>query len=141
MTVRRAVRLLRDTAPQVIYLNSLFDCRFSLLPLLIARVLFRPVPVILAPRGEVSAGALSLKRRKKSAFIAGFRLLGLHKAVVWHASTVQEKVEIKRVFGSRVACHVAIDMRTGLLGDGPPPGRTSGCPRFHEAAHWSSCPG
>jgi glycosyltransferase involved in cell wall biosynthesis len=123
-----AARLMKATEPQLVYINSLFDFRFAILPLLVARTRFRSVPVLLAPRGELSAGALALKRQKKSLFIAAFRLLRLHEAVTWHASTIHEKRDIERVFGPNLSCRIALDLRTGLLGHGadrshvqPPP--------------------
>ena len=62
---RRVAALLRETRPQLVYLNSLFDYSFAILPLLVTRMVSRKIPVVLAPRGELSAGALALKRRKK----------------------------------------------------------------------------
>jgi glycosyltransferase involved in cell wall biosynthesis len=117
MSARTAARLLRESEPHVIYINSLFDFQFGILPLLVARTLFRKVPIVLAPRGELSAGALALKRQKKRVFIATFKLLKLHDAVAWHASTDREKADIERVFGVNAKVHVAIDLRTGLSGD------------------------
>jgi glycosyltransferase involved in cell wall biosynthesis len=110
----RTATLLKETKPQLMYMNSFFDYRFTILPLFITRMISRKTPIILAPRGEFSPGALVLKRQKKRAFITAFRILGLHKAVTWHASTSQEKADIERVFGARVRSHVAIDLRTGL---------------------------
>ncbi|MGB8097775.1 MAG: glycosyltransferase family 4 protein [Terracidiphilus sp.] len=121
---RRVVKLLKDTQPHLIYLNSLFDYRFTVLPLLIARMIFGRVPVVLAPRGELSAGALALKRQKKRAFIVAFQLLKLHKAITWHASTSQEKADIERMFGSNVRSHIAIDLRTDIFGDRAKQGRS-----------------
>jgi glycosyltransferase involved in cell wall biosynthesis len=115
MSVRTAATLLVETDPALVYLNSLFDYRFAVLPLIIARMKARRVPVILAPRGELSAGALALKRQKKRVFTAVFRLLGLHRAVTWHASTGQEKADIERVFGQSVRTHIAINLRAGAL--------------------------
>jgi len=114
MPARTIARLLRETKPQVVYLNSLFDYSFAILPLLITQSISRRPSVILAPRGELSPGALTLKHRKKQAFIAVFRLLRLHRAVTWHASTSHEKADIERVFGVSVRSHVAIDLRAGL---------------------------
>jgi glycosyltransferase involved in cell wall biosynthesis len=123
MPARTAAKLLKETQPQLVFLNSVFDYRFAILPLLIVRTMFRRVPVVLAPRGELSAGALALKRQKKRAFIAAFRLLKLHKAVTWRASTSREKADIERVFGSNVESHIAIDLRMGLFSDGVEQGR------------------
>ena len=118
MGVLTVIRRIRETGPQVIYLNSLFDHSFGILPLLVARALHSAVPVVLAPRGELSAGALTLKKRKKRIFIAVFRLLMLHKIVTWHASTNREKMDIERVFGRDVTIRIAIDLRADLF-DGP----------------------
>ena len=118
MSARRVVSLLRETSPRLVYLNSLFDYSFGILPLLITRMVLRKTPVMLAPRGELSAGALALKRRKKLLFITAFRLLRLHKSVTWHASTSQEKADIERTFGVGVRSHVAVDLRIGLFRDG-----------------------
>lgn len=130
MSVGTIVKRIKETEPRLIYLNSLFDYRFAVLPLLIARTKWSKVPVILAPRGELSVGALTLKRWKKRAFIAAFRSLRLHQAVVWHASTSEEKRDIERVFGASVDSHIAIDLCASLLGteaqhdsfQGPPEG-------------------
>ena len=114
----RMATLLKETKPQLVYLNSFFDYRFSILPLFITRMTSRKTPVVLAPRGEFSAGALALKRQKKRVFITAFRMLRLHKSVTWHASTAQEKADIERVFGSGARSHVAINLRTGLSVEG-----------------------
>ena len=134
MPVRATVRFLKKTEPQLIYLNSLFDYRFAILPLLIARTAYSKVPIILAPRGELSIGALTLKRWKKRAFIAAFRSLRLHQVVTWHASTSEEKKDIERTFGTSVESHIAVDLRAGLFGaeagnesfQGLPEGSTDG---------------
>ena len=110
----RTATLLKETEPQLVYLNSFFDYRFAILPLFISRMTSRKTPVVLAPRGEFSAGGLALKWRKKRVFITAFRMLGLHKAVTWHASTSQEKADIERVFGAGARSHVAINLRMGL---------------------------
>ena len=114
----RTASLLKETKPQVVYLNSFFDYGFTILPLLISRMTSRKTHVVLAPRGEFSVRALAMKWRKKRVFITAFRMLGLHKAVTWHASTSQEKADIERVFGSGVRSHVAINLRMDLSVDG-----------------------
>src|SRR3546814_2088771 len=57
--------------------------------------LFRST-VILAPRGEFSQGALAIKPMKKQAFIAASRVTGLHRSVIWQASTEIEADDIRR---------------------------------------------
>jgi glycosyltransferase involved in cell wall biosynthesis len=129
MSARTTRRLLKESDPEAIYLNSLFDFHFAILPLIVSRALFRKVPVILAPRGELSVGALALKRVKKTIFLLAFRLLRLHMAVAWHASTGQERDDIQRVFGRRVKTYVAIDLRSNLFDEGVKEGQDRRSPR------------
>ena len=84
-----------------VYLNSFFSFRFSILPLFFFKQHQPAVPVILAPRGMLGQGALGIKSMKKRAFLLFSRLLGLHKRVIWHATSQQEKTEIEEQFGTR----------------------------------------
>jgi glycosyltransferase involved in cell wall biosynthesis len=113
----RTVTLLKTTKPQLVYLNSFFDFRFAILPLVITRMISRRTPVALAPRGELSTGALAFKWQKKRLFIIAFRMFGLHKVVTWHASTTQEKADIERLFGSGARSSVAVNLRSDLSVD------------------------
>jgi len=94
-------RLIRETPHDVLYLNSLFDPVYTLLPLLARRLAgSQRKPVVVAPRGECSPGALGGKKRwKKGAFLAVARRAGLYRNVLWHASTEGEAQLIRRQFG------------------------------------------
>jgi hypothetical protein len=62
--------IVRSTPHDAIYLNSFFDPRFTQQVLVnhrLGRLAGRPI--VLAPRGEFSEGALQLKRFKKGVFI------------------------------------------------------------------------
>lgn len=78
--------------PDVVYLNSLFSVPFALHPLMAARAL--GIPVVLAPRGMLGAGALAIKPFKKKVFLFVARALGWFRKVRWHASTEVERGEI-----------------------------------------------
>ena len=78
--------------PDVVYLNSLFSVPFALHPLMAARAL--GIPVVLAPRGMLGAGALAIKPFKKRVFLRVARALGWFRKVRWHASTEVERGEI-----------------------------------------------
>ena len=83
----------------VLYLNSFFARRFSMLAMLLRRIgLCRPGRVVLAPRGEFSPGALTLKGSRKTRFITISRWLGIYKNIVWHASTDLEGADIRNWF-------------------------------------------
>jgi glycosyltransferase involved in cell wall biosynthesis len=93
--VRRIVEVLRRGEFDLIYLNSFFSSRFSMLTVSLWRVGLTPrVPLVLAPRGEFGRGALALKRLRKVAYLALARRLRLYQEVRWHASTSAEKGEI-----------------------------------------------
>jgi glycosyltransferase involved in cell wall biosynthesis len=89
--------------PDVLYLNSLYSKLYTLVPL----TLIKKIPVIIAPRGMLGAGALEIKKTKKTAFLNLARIIGLYKSVVWHASTTDEEKEIRQVFGARAKIVVA----------------------------------
>ncbi len=94
------VRTLRKTEFNILYLNSFFDPMFTLVPLLARRLGLLPgKPVIVAPRGELSPGALAQKRLKKLIFLKMAPFLGLYRNAILHASTDLEKGEIQMALG------------------------------------------
>jgi glycosyltransferase involved in cell wall biosynthesis len=111
MTLGRLRRLLRDTPHDVVYLNSFFDVRFTTLLLLLRRFGAVRAPVVLAPRGEFSEGAIAIKRHRKRAFLRLSRALGLYDGVLWQASSELEAADIRREVGNAaVRIHVALDL-------------------------------
>jgi glycosyltransferase involved in cell wall biosynthesis len=101
-------KLLRSVEYDVLYLNSFFARHLSMLPLALMRLGLVPArPVVLAPRGEFSPGALGLKRNRKSFYITLARAAGLYRGVHWHASTELELNDIRDWFGARAAVSVA----------------------------------
>ena len=94
--------------PDVIYLNSLFSKLYTLVPM----TLVKKIPIIIAPRGMLGAGALDIKKTKKSLFLRLTKLMRFYKRVTWHASTTQEEKEIRDVYGSGVDVVVAQNIPT-----------------------------
>ena len=66
--IRRAVQSAR---PDLVYLQSAVDPAMSIMPLLLRRLGLIPkhIPVLVAPRGEFSVGALSIKPVKKTIYL------------------------------------------------------------------------
>lgn len=88
-------RIVADERPDVIYLNSFFS-RDSISVRLWHRLrLLGTAPVLLAPRGEFSPGALGIKRRKKDLFMRLSVALGLQDGLFWQASATKEREEIR----------------------------------------------
>lgn len=93
------------------YLNSFFDFNFSIKILLLFKLGLIPAKeIILAPRGELSKGALSFKSFKKNIFLFLAKFLNLHKDVTWHASSKYEAAGIKENFGKNVKIKIAMDI-------------------------------
>ena len=82
--------------PDAYYFNSVHSLLSTIVPLVLLR--FRLLPkvntIVIAPRGELGFGALSLKSRKKSSLKPVIRWL-IPADVIWHASSPDEVDQIK----------------------------------------------
>jgi len=84
----------------VIYFNSFFSFRFTILPLFVHIFgSLKKKPFVISTRGEFSEGALQLKKIKKFFFIFIAKYLGLYKNLNWQASSIYESEDIKKNFG------------------------------------------
>jgi glycosyltransferase involved in cell wall biosynthesis len=125
-TLRGMAAVLNSVDSDLIYLNSFFDGRFTVLPLLARRLaMLRQGRAIVAPRGEFSAGALRIRAWKKLPFRLASRLMGLYAGVRWHASTELERTDIGRSMGRRAADRtlIAINVPSAPSANGPQPWR------------------
>ncbi len=104
-------RTLRPIPCDVLYINTLLSLPFSATPLVLRRLGVLRGRVVLAPRGQLSPGALALKRSKKRAFLAAGRALRLYHGVTWQATNDQEAEHIRRWFGARADIRVAPNLR------------------------------
>jgi glycosyltransferase involved in cell wall biosynthesis len=100
-------RVLRETEYDVVYLNSLFSPLSRRVLLLRRRGAIPDRPVVLAPRGELSPGALRLRGAKKRVFLALTRAAGLYRGVTWQATTPLERDEMRAVLGPGARVEVA----------------------------------
>jgi glycosyltransferase involved in cell wall biosynthesis len=82
------------------YLNSLFSPLFTILPLRVLKKHKKNSRTIVAPRGMLKSGALSVKSKKKKLFLLVAKLTGLYGGVTWHATSKVEGEEIRAVFKS-----------------------------------------
>jgi glycosyltransferase involved in cell wall biosynthesis len=127
---RNSVWLVRDlicqTPHDVLYLNSFFSPRFSIVPMLLMRFgMIAENNVIVAPRGEFSAGALAVKEWKKRLYISASRILGTYKRVAWHVSNEHEGRDVREIFGT-AKLRMAGDLTTVRAGVAKKEGRMAG---------------
>ena len=86
--------ILNSNTYDLIYLNSFFS-PFTRNILLLRNLGFIPnTPIIIAPRGEFSKGALNIKRYKKYPYIKLANLWGLYHHLTWQVSSEYEKNEL-----------------------------------------------
>lgn len=91
---------INDLKPDIVYVNSFFST-FARKVLLLHRLgRLRCSAVIIAPRGELSPGALRIKWPQKNLYLKLAALTGLYKDLFWHATAELEKQEIKELLSS-----------------------------------------
>ena len=91
--------LIRSISPQLIYLNSFFDPKFSIPILLLSRISSNfNFPILLAPRGEFSEAAIALKGWKKYPYVWLVKYIFSTRNFAFHATSVIEKQQIKKTF-------------------------------------------
>lgn len=94
----RLWRRLRPVRFDLIYVNSLWDPIFTVIPIAAVRFgLIHAARVLVAPRGELAPGALSLKRRKKRTFLRAWTSFLRGMKTAWHASSDREADQIRAV--------------------------------------------
>jgi len=88
---------------EIMYLNGVFSLASTIFPLICCWLgLLRSGQLIIAPRGELSVGALGIKSAKKRAFLAVAKAVGWYDKAQWHVSSKFEKGEIIANFGPMV---------------------------------------
>lgn len=119
-----------DTRWDLIYLQSFWDIRYSLLPVLAWRLrIGRSVPLLLAPRGEFGEGAIRIKQTKKRWFLRVVKFLGIFRGAAFHCSSGDEERDLRREFSSTAKVFIALDIPDGRVlnvPSAPPPGEPAG---------------
>jgi glycosyltransferase involved in cell wall biosynthesis len=100
LTAENVLALLKQIDPALIYLNSFWSFTFSINIIRLKNKKLISAPVLLAPRGMLSKGALSLKSFKKNIYLVSAKLFGWYKLVHFHATNKQEEQDIKARFPS-----------------------------------------
>ncbi len=112
---RTLIKLIDEVSPKAIYLNSFFS-RLTILTLTLLKLRrIRHVPIILAPEGEFSPGALTLRPFKKRLYISQAKFLRLFPNLVWKASSNAEKNNIEEVLGRGLDIHIAPNMPPQMI--------------------------
>jgi len=94
-------RLIRDTTHDLLYLNSFFSPKFTIIAVFLRRLGFiAERKVIVAPRGELSPEALKIKSLKKTAYIYLAKAFGFYRQITWQAASIYEMKDIQAIFNN-----------------------------------------
>lgn len=110
---KQYAQLFEKVQPELIYYNSLFSFRFTILPYL----LFKSKKIIqmIAPRGMLGEGALTIKPYKKKIFLGIAKKFIFEKQLTrWHATSEQEAKELKSAFGSKLHIRIAKNLSSDI---------------------------
>lgn len=100
LTFNSIKNLLKEFDYDLLYFNSFFTFKYSILPIFLFWIRVLPqTPCVIAPRGEFSLGALKIKKLKKFIFINIVKSLGIYKNLYWQASSKFEKRDITNNLG------------------------------------------
>ena len=105
-------KVIKPDQYDIIYLNSVFSYRFTILPLLAFRA--SSTKFILAPRGMLGEGALDIKSLKKRIFIKVARFPGLYDNITWQATNIAERSDIYSVFGEDARVQIASNIPSSV---------------------------
>lgn len=95
-------QIIQFLQPDVIYFNSMFSPKFTLIPLTYFLFNKPQCKLILSPRGMLRSSALAIKSRKKKVFLQLFKLLGIPKKLTFLATDEAEKKDLTMIFGKKI---------------------------------------
>jgi glycosyltransferase involved in cell wall biosynthesis len=106
----------REFQPDALYFHSSVDFSLTIVPLVLRRLgqLPRQLPVVVAPRGEYSPGALSIKPIRKKIYFLFAKLIGLHDRVIWQATKDEEAAQIRFRWGPKTRILLAPNLPSRL---------------------------
>lgn len=109
----KLIKAIRSIDYDMVYLNSFFEPLFSTLPALLMKIpLLKRRPIVMAPRGEFSPGAMALKSFKKRLFMRFQSLAGLYADAYWQATSELEAADIRGALGGKVRLQMAPNLST-----------------------------
>ena len=98
--IREAIEFVK---PDFVYLNHIFSPKFVIYPLWLKWKGIIKSKVVVCPRGALYESALAVKPYKKTPFLKLFRWMGIHKKILFHATSEREQKAILDYFpGSKV---------------------------------------
>lgn len=110
LNLKNIGKIVAEAMPDAVYLNSFFSALTVKFLLLRRLGKIGKLPIVLAPEGEFSKGAIALKARKKKSFMTLALPFGLYDDLIWKAVSSDEKEDIVREIGERGEILIAANM-------------------------------
>lgn len=110
LTERKVAQITKEVQPNAVFLNSALSTPTIRLLSARRKGSIGEIPVIIAPCGELSSGALSLKPYKKRLFLTYAKAVELYRGVIWKASFNLEEAEIRSIMGNAAEVLIAPDL-------------------------------
>lgn len=107
---RKFLDLIAEVYPNAIFLNSSLSTPTIKVLRARRKGAVSDLPVILAPCGELSEAALSLKAYKKKLFLTYANSVDLYRGVIWKATSANERDEILAVIKKDPEVMIAPDL-------------------------------
>lgn len=98
LTKQHLSQLIQELNSDVIYLNSFWSYWFSIFIIQLKNKGIINCPIILAPRGMLGKGALTIKPLKKQVYLFLSKFRGFYNSVHFHATNDQEVADIRSVY-------------------------------------------
>lgn len=102
--------ILDHAKPDLVFLNSVFSIASVRFLWERRKGKYRGVPVIVSPCGEVLVEGLKRKSLKKRSYLLFANSAGLHKNIVWRATSEFERGEILKVIGGDMKVFIVPDL-------------------------------
>jgi glycosyltransferase involved in cell wall biosynthesis len=121
ITPARIRNIIASTDADKVYLNSLWSPKFSLIPMWYLSRARMQSKTILAPRGMLKSGALSVKPLKKKLMLRLMRISGIYRDITWEATNEEEAHEVRRHFGTNARIKIGpnITISSAVVYDRP----------------------
>lgn len=108
---RTITQLLKKNDFDLIYLNSFFSS-YSIVIQILKLINVLDNPILLAPRGEFSPGALNLKSSKKRLFLFFYKFLKIHRTTTYTSNLKKDEDFIKNILGNDASVMIANNIVT-----------------------------
>ena len=92
-------KIIKSSDNKIFYFNSLFNFKFTLLPIIIIKLFAKESKIIISPSGELNENAIKIKKLKKIIYLFFFKLI--FRNINWHITNHYEVSNFRKYFKSK----------------------------------------